>query len=96
MRQECSRHGFDRASVAKHVLHDADKLQPGGHFIGELDGQLVHQRKAATNRRARQSEIGCWQTPSEFAAMAVFLDSDHAVNITGQTINIDGGQVMHS
>ncbi len=37
-----------------------------------------------------------WQTAEECAAMAVFLASDHARNITGQTINIDGGQVMHS
>lgn len=40
--------------------------------------------------------LGRWQMPEEFAAMAVFLASDHAKNITGQTINIDGGQVMHS
>jgi glucose 1-dehydrogenase/sorbitol-6-phosphate 2-dehydrogenase len=42
------------------------------------------------------SPLGRWQTPAEFAAMAVFLASDHAQNITGQTINIDGGQVMHA
>tara|TARA_R110002096_G_scaffold114770_10_gene248843 strand:+ start:14790 stop:15569 length:780 start_codon:yes stop_codon:yes gene_type:complete len=36
-----------------------------------------------------------WQTPEEFGAMAVFLASHHARNITGQTLNIDGGQVMH-
>ena len=36
------------------------------------------------------------RTPAEYAAMAVFLASDHAQNITGQTINIDGGQVMHA
>lgn len=40
--------------------------------------------------------MGRWQTPPEFAAMAIYLASDHARNITGQTINIDGGQVMHS
>ncbi|MGB0581948.1 MAG: SDR family NAD(P)-dependent oxidoreductase [Limisphaerales bacterium] len=40
--------------------------------------------------------LGRWQTPPEFAAMATYLASDHARNITGQTINIDGGQVMHS
>jgi NAD(P)-dependent dehydrogenase (short-subunit alcohol dehydrogenase family) len=36
------------------------------------------------------------QTPEEIAAMAVYLASDHARNITGQTLNVDGGQVMHS
>lgn len=42
------------------------------------------------------SPLGRWQMPEEYAAMAVFLASGHAMNITGQTINIDGGQVMHS
>jgi short-subunit dehydrogenase len=40
--------------------------------------------------------LGHWQTPAEYAAMAVYLASPHAKNITGQTINIDGGQVMHA
>jgi len=40
--------------------------------------------------------LGEWQTPAEFAAMATYLASPHAKNITGQTLNIDGGQVMHS
>jgi 2-hydroxycyclohexanecarboxyl-CoA dehydrogenase len=40
--------------------------------------------------------LGRWQTPEECAAMAVFLASKHARNITGQTLNVDGGQVMHS
>jgi len=42
------------------------------------------------------SPLGRWQTPVEYASMAVFLASEHARNITGQTLNIDGGQVMHS
>ena len=40
--------------------------------------------------------LGRWQEPGEFGAMSVYLASTHARNITGQTINIDGGQVMHS
>jgi glucose 1-dehydrogenase/sorbitol-6-phosphate 2-dehydrogenase len=42
------------------------------------------------------SPLGRWQTPEECAAMAVFLASGFARNITGQTLNVDGGQVMHS
>jgi glucose 1-dehydrogenase/sorbitol-6-phosphate 2-dehydrogenase len=41
------------------------------------------------------SPLGRWQTAEEMAAVAVFLASPHARNITGQTINVDGGQVMH-
>lgn len=36
-----------------------------------------------------------WQTPEDVAAMAVFLASERAANVTGQTINVDGGYVMH-
>ena len=50
----------------------------------------------AEEKIRRISPLGRWQTPEECAAMAVFLASDHARNITGQTLNIDGGQVMHS
>jgi glucose 1-dehydrogenase/sorbitol-6-phosphate 2-dehydrogenase len=50
----------------------------------------------AEEKIRKVSPLGRWQTPAEYAAMAVYLASDHARNITGQTINIDGGQVMHS
>lgn len=40
--------------------------------------------------------LGQWQQPEEIAAMAVYLASPHARNITGQTLNVDGGQVMHA
>lgn len=36
-----------------------------------------------------------WQTPEDVAAMVVFLASERAANVTGQTINVDGGFVMH-
>lgn len=39
--------------------------------------------------------LGRWQTPEDVAAMIVFLTSERARNITGQTINVDGGFVMH-
>jgi NAD(P)-dependent dehydrogenase (short-subunit alcohol dehydrogenase family) len=39
--------------------------------------------------------LGRWQEPEDVAAMAVFLASPRAVNVTGQAINVDGGYVMH-
>lgn len=50
----------------------------------------------AAEKIKKVSHLGRWQMPEEYAAMACFLASDHAKNITGQTINIDGGQVMHA
>jgi len=50
----------------------------------------------AEEKIRKVSPLGHWQTPQEFAAMAIFLASPHARNITGQTLNIDGGQVMHA
>lgn len=44
----------------------------------------------------KTSPLGRWQEPEEFGATAVFLASEGGRNITGQTINVDGGQVMHS
>ena len=40
--------------------------------------------------------LGRWQTPENVADMIVFLSSIRASEVTGQTINVDGGYVMHS
>lgn len=39
--------------------------------------------------------LGRWQEPEEIADMAVFLASERARSVTGQSINVDGGYVMH-
>lgn len=39
--------------------------------------------------------LGEWQTPEAIANMIVFLSSNRAHHVTGQTINVDGGFVMH-
>lgn len=48
----------------------------------------------AQEKIERISLLGRWQTPEDVAAAAIFLASPRAQNITGQTINVDGGQVM--
>lgn len=40
--------------------------------------------------------LGRWQQPADIADAIVFLSSSRASEITGQTINVDGGYVMHS
>jgi 2-hydroxycyclohexanecarboxyl-CoA dehydrogenase len=49
----------------------------------------------AADKIGRLVPLGRWQEPEDIAAMAVFLASPRAKNVTGQTINVDGGFVMH-
>lgn len=48
----------------------------------------------AEEKIRRLVPLGRWQEPEDIAAMAVFLASKQARNVTGQTINVDGGYVM--
>src|SRR4051812_9360461 len=48
----------------------------------------------AAEKIAKLVPLNRWQTPEDVAAMAVFLASARAANVTGQTVNVDGGYVM--
>lgn len=50
----------------------------------------------ADSKIKQVAPLGRWQTVTDIAELAVFLASPRAANITGQTLNVDGGQVMHS
>jgi NAD(P)-dependent dehydrogenase (short-subunit alcohol dehydrogenase family) len=49
----------------------------------------------AVDKIRRVVPLNRWQEPEDLAAMAVFLASARARNVTGQTVNVDGGFVMH-
>lgn len=49
----------------------------------------------AADKIAKLVPLNRWQTPDDIAAMAVFLASARAANVTGQAVNVDGGYVMH-
>ncbi len=55
----------------------------------------VSYEEWAAEKIRRVVPLNRWQEPEDIAAMAVFLASERGKNITGQTINVDGGFVMH-
>jgi 2-hydroxycyclohexanecarboxyl-CoA dehydrogenase len=57
-------------------------------------GRPSYEEWSATKIR-QLVPLNRWQQPEDIAAMAVFLASVQGRNITGQTINVDGGYVMH-
>jgi 2-hydroxycyclohexanecarboxyl-CoA dehydrogenase len=67
--------------------------------------QAWHDQQPAAQRRSYEewagdkikavAPLGRWQEPEEIADMVAFLSSARAASVTGQTINVDGGQVMH-
>lgn len=58
------------------------------------DKQLSYDDWAA-DKIGRVVPLGRWQTPEDIAAMITFLSSSRGSEVTGQTINVDGGCVMH-
>lgn len=59
------------------------------------EGRSTYDDWAEAKIRA-VAPLGRWQGADDVAAMVVFLSSARAGQVTGQTINVDGGQVMHS
>jgi 2-hydroxycyclohexanecarboxyl-CoA dehydrogenase len=63
------------------------------------DRQPPAQRKTYEEWTAEKLKamvpLGRWQKPEDVANMVVFLSSDRASEVTGQTMNVDGGYVMH-
>jgi NAD(P)-dependent dehydrogenase (short-subunit alcohol dehydrogenase family) len=57
-------------------------------------GRMSYEAWAEEKIR-RLVPLGRWQEAEDVANMAVFLASPRAKNVTGQTINVDGGFVMH-
>jgi NAD(P)-dependent dehydrogenase (short-subunit alcohol dehydrogenase family) len=58
-------------------------------------GQQPTFEEWAEEKIKRVIPLNRWQTPEDIANMAVFLASPRAQNVTGQTVNVDGGFVMN-
>jgi 2-hydroxycyclohexanecarboxyl-CoA dehydrogenase len=63
------------------------------------DQQAPEQRRTyedwAADKIRSVTPLGRWQGVADIADMVAFLSSARAGQVTGQTINVDGGQVMH-
>ena len=63
------------------------------------DQQPADRRKSyddwAEEKIRQVVPLGRWQEPEDIAEMIVFLSSARSRQVTGQTINVDGGFVMH-
>ncbi|MDE2745663.1 MAG: glucose 1-dehydrogenase [Chloroflexota bacterium] len=62
------------------------------HQRAERTGVSIDEMRAARDRRI---PIGRANEPEDIADMARFLAGPGARNITGQTLNVDGGLIMH-
>jgi len=78
--------GMVETALNRSVWEAWERRQPEG-------SRQTYEEWAADKIR-RLVPLGRWQQPEDIAAMAVFLASPRAGNVTGQTINVDGGYVM--
>jgi len=59
------------------------------------EGERVSYEDWTAEKLRNIVPLGSWQQPRDIADMVVFLASERASQVTGQTINVDGGYVMH-
>lgn len=87
--------GLTRALAAELGPHNitVNAIAPG-YFATEANAEMVKDKKTQSWLEERTS-LGRWGRPDELAGAAVFLASDAASYITGQTITVDGGMSAH-
>jgi len=70
---------------------ETEMARDGFRRIGKQTGKTEEDGRQAA---AKMAPLGRVLDPSEIAALAAYLASDDARNVTGQAIVADGGQVM--
>ncbi|HMM21419.1 MAG TPA: 3-oxoacyl-[acyl-carrier-protein] reductase [Selenomonadales bacterium] len=84
--------GFTKATARELASRGitANAVAPG-FILTDMTAAIPEQAK---EEHAKQIPLGRAGTPEDVAAAVLFLASDAANYITGQTINVDGGMVM--
>ena len=65
-----------------------------GFFATEQNAALVAQPEIGAHL-SRRTSLGRWGKPAEIAGAVVFLASDEAAYVTGETLAVDGGYLAH-
>jgi 3-oxoacyl-[acyl-carrier protein] reductase/meso-butanediol dehydrogenase/(S,S)-butanediol dehydrogenase/diacetyl reductase len=75
---------------------DTGRFSLGEMLAAEKAGTTVEdQNRAALEQRAQLNALGRIASSDDVAGMAAFLISQDAAHITGQAINVDGGECFH-
>ncbi|MEM1262736.1 MAG: SDR family NAD(P)-dependent oxidoreductase [Pseudomonadota bacterium] len=78
------------AVCPNHVTTGLGKTQ--NEYFAALRGQTVEEYRAGIKQRIPLGRVGL---PDDTAAVTAFLASDDAAYITGEAINVSGGEEMH-
>lgn len=90
--REVGKHGVRLNVVCPGLVPPrAERTGPGSMWTGELSATLGGD---ALQRAAKAYPLRRLGTPEDVAAAVVFLASDRASYITGQTLSVDGGYTM--
>ena len=79
--------GMVRTTLNESVWQSWNEQQP--------ESKKLTYNDWAAEKISKVIPLGRWQKVEDVASMIVFLCSPRASEITGQTINVDGGCVMH-
>jgi 3-oxoacyl-[acyl-carrier protein] reductase len=89
-----SAYGSAKAGLMGFVRHLAAEVGPAGVTVNAVAPGLVTPTAEITDS-ANFTPVGRTGTPEDVGALCVYLASDEAAWMTGQSIHINGGAYMH-
>jgi NAD(P)-dependent dehydrogenase (short-subunit alcohol dehydrogenase family) len=91
---ELGQHGITVNAVCPGTVMTPLLDVPGGIF--DVYPKLAGITREQYERKLKRSiPLGRFETPEDVAASVAFLVSDDAAYITGEALNVSGGQTMH-
>ena len=85
--------------LTKHIAYEygVHNIRANTIALGNIKTPRTYDRLTAEKRlsMAEEAPLKRWGEPEDVAGVCVFLASDYSSFVTGQTIVVDGGTVMH-